>query len=191
MAPFATPPPVRAGGWCCHNDADGALNCVAGDLSYDGTNYSTSITGDQFWGPGHMIGDVKTDTPLDPTLILTTDDTNETSFAWTGYDVTVSMANSFTLTSTAVIPPPGDWTIPTTPVAWDPVTSQYVGQIDFTGGTPIAIGDDFEFTYKLKFSGSTSYSFTQAMEPVPEPSTIVLLGVGVLGLIACRRRNRG
>ncbi len=138
-----------------------------------------------------MIGNVTTDSPSDPTLILTTDVTNDTTFPWTGYDVAVSMANTFTLSAAAVIPPPGDWSVATTAPVWDPSASQYVGTIDFTGGTPIAIGDDLEFSYKLAFSGNTYYAFTQAMMPVPEPSTIALLGAGFVGLLAWRWRKRG
>ncbi len=168
----------------------GALNCTASGPTFSYNEYAATISGTQF-SSGYGVTDITTDSALDPTLILTTDINNDTSFPWTGYDVAVSMANTFTLSAAAVIPPPGDWSVVTTAPVWDPFTSQYVATIDFSGGTPIAIGNDLEFSYKLAFSGNTYYAFTQAMMPVPEPSTIALLGASFVGLLAWRWRTRG
>ena len=179
-------PSGSPGGWCCHDDGDGAVKCAVSDLILSNSgDYSTTITGTQCWTPGHVIGDVTTDSDSDPTLILTNLINNDTSFAWTAYDVTVSMANTFTLSNATPLLP-NTWTVATIqPVL---IGGQYVGHINFSDVPPVAIGDNFEFQYFLSFGGATSYSFTQTMEPVPEPLTFALLGAAVLGLIAFRRQ---
>ena len=133
---------------------------------------------------------------MDPTLKLISAIDNDTSFTWTAYHVNVYMNNSFTLSAaTASFPGaiPGDWTATITQQATPIGGGQYEGQLDFTGGTPVAVGDELDFSYKLAFTGATSYSFTQEMIPVPEPGTIGFLAAGALLLggfrVVRQRRN--
>ncbi len=169
----------------CENDGDGAINCLA---TWDGGNSELSIVGDQFWGPGHMNGTVTTDTDLDPTMMLWNSVGNDTTFSWTGYTINVYMDNTFTL-SDVVVYTPGDWTGSVTQTAtWN--GTKYVGTIDYVSGTTaIDVGDTFEFSYKLSFTGYTSYAFCQEMIPTPEPATMSLLGFGMVGMIMRKRRN--
>ena len=62
----------------------------------------------------------------------------------------------------------------------------YVDTINFSAGTPVQVGDTFAFSYKISFSGATSFSLTQSVTPVPEPQTLSLLVGGCLaaGLVA-------
>jgi len=48
-------------------------------------------------------------------------------------------------------------------------------------------GDPLAFPTFLAFD-ETTVSFT--MTPIPEPSTLLLLGAGILGFLACLQRNR-
>jgi hypothetical protein len=171
------------------DDGDGALLCS--DTSWNPGTGVLSMSGNQYWAPGHMLGTVKTDTEQDPTLTLATGINNDSSFAWTAFTVNVYMNNTFTLTNAAVTAPV-DWTV----VSVSPVTytgSNYVGTILFDTGTPIPNDNvsELDFSYQLHFSGGTSYSFTQEMIPVPEPSTVALVAMG--GLLFARftlRRGR-
>jgi hypothetical protein len=153
------------------NDGDGAINC----LQYGSLNNDTlSMYGDQFWAPGHMLGSITTDTIGDPTLYLGSAVDNDTTFAWTGYVVNVVMANPFTFVGAATVSnPSADWSVAGVTAPALQVSGIYAGKyegtIDFTDGTPLAIGDELDFQYAIHFSGSTDYSFTQEMIPVPEP----------------------
>jgi hypothetical protein len=90
--------------------------------------------------------------------------------------------------SDALASTPGDWTSSITqqPI---PDGSNWIGQLDFSAGTPVADGDTLEFSYKITFGGSTHYNYDQDMSPVPEPGSIVLLVGGLLGLLVIRRRS--
>lgn len=184
----------------CDNDHDGAINC-GGVYSWNSTDGDVlTMKGDQFWASGHMLGSISTDSGLDPTLTLITDLNNDSTFDWTAYHVNIVMNNPFTISADSVLIPPS-WTstITSQPVfesSWTEADNSqtlynvYVGQLDFSGSPSIAYAtnDELEFKYKISFSGSTSYAYTQEMIPVPEPGTLVLLAGGLLGLLMIRRR---
>lgn len=169
-----------SGGIYCYNP----LWDSTGDIAIDGHQS----------GAGQMGGTITTSDPLDPTLTIANTIDNDSSFAWTGYIVNVSMGTSFIILSANVTAPPG-WTASITqPGA--PVAGIYTGTINYLGGTPVAIApaanSELDFTYQVAFSGSTSYSLTESVTPVPEPATLSLLALGGLllgGKAAARRRH--
>ncbi|MCE5280401.1 MAG: PEP-CTERM sorting domain-containing protein [Planctomycetaceae bacterium] len=173
------------------NDGDGAINCVVDSWADEGAEtYSMTIVGDQFWGPGHMVGEFTVDN--DPTVRVRNIIDNETSSAWIGYRVNVFLANPF-MVSTApadlLVYGPTDWTATLTQSAtWNGTAYQAI--IDYTGGTPIAVGETLDFGYKFIFQGTVQYC--QEMIPIslaiPEPATMSLLAIG--GLAALLRRKR-
>jgi len=145
-------------------------------------------------GPAQMSGTITTSDPTDPTLTIANAIDNDSSFPWSGYIVNVSMGTSFTILSAGVTAPPG-WTASITqPGA--PVAGVYTGMISYLGGTPVAIApaanSELDFTYQVTFSGSTSYSLTESVTPVPEPAALSLLALGGLllgGKAVARRRH--
>jgi hypothetical protein len=165
------------------NDGDGAINSVATPV-FAGDSGTVTVMGDQFWAHGHMVGTITSDTALDPTLIMHNLIDNDTGVAWTSYQVNVKMSTVFTL-SNDVAYDPSDWTSSITQPTL--VGSEYIGSVLFTAGTPVGVGDTFEFGYRVSFDGATSYQFCQEMVPVPEPATMGLLALG--GLAVLRRRR--
>jgi hypothetical protein len=112
--------------------------------------------------------------------------------------VDVFLSQPFTITNVLVYTP-SDWTIQYTMNSyWNNNVNAYEGNIDFSGITDPVSGDPdnpgtLDFSYKILFSGATSYTFTQEMSPspVPEPGTVGLLAMGGLlyGLINRRIRQ--
>ncbi len=172
------------------SDNSGAINCPVYAWP-GGTN--VSIYGSQYSGPGSILFNVTTDTSGDPTLTLANSINNDTAFAWTGYEVQVTMAQTFTL-STAAITVPADWFVgsvvqPVIPPG-SPVGTPYTGEIFFNAGTPIQPGGQIDFSYQLSFDGSVA--FTETLTPTPEPGTASLLLGGLLavgGWVSRKRRQ--
>lgn len=169
--------------------------CYAPTLSTGDDGQSVQIIGSQS-SSGEMGLTILTDTATDPILTINSSIDNDSSFAWTEYIVNVGMNQTFDINSAGVIAPSG-WTATITqPVG--PVDGVYTGTIDYVGGTPVAISpgpnSTFDYGYQIQFSGSTSYSLTESVNPVPEPGTPNVLLAGGLSLgvwmIAKRRHKR-
>jgi hypothetical protein len=170
-----------------------------------GDEYGMTIVGNQFEGAGHMIGNFTTDDPLDPTITVMNSIDNYTGYNWTGYQVLVMLNNPFSILSASVTQP-GDWlpAVISQPAFYgsfthnsQTYTNMYVGQIDYSAGTPVATGTDdllgdgevLDYRYKISFQGSTGYTLVQSMNPVPEPGTICLLILGLIGLALIKLRR--
>jgi hypothetical protein len=136
---------------------------------------------------GKIWGNILTDTAADPTLTLQNTIDNQTSFAWTAYQVNVSMNSPFAIASPSVLNSGWTFGTPVQPV-WN--GTSYVGQINFQAGTPVDIGQIFSFGYQIVFSGATSFNFTETLTPVPEPGTLSLLLAGGLLLAGVKRVRR-
>ena len=181
------------------DDGDGALVCNSTNWEGSASSLSADITGDLYWGPGHVNGSIQTD-GSDPTLTLANAINNDTSFAWTSYEVDIWMSVPFTISSYTVSGPAG-WGVdsvvgPTGPQTvyqdGNPIPNQYIGSLYFSGTPAVAIGGELDFSYAITFTGSAT--FTQQLIPVPEPGMFGFLTAGALllgGLMVMRqRRNR-
>lgn len=129
-------------------------------------------------GIGTVTGSITTDTPSDPTLSILNTIDNNTTFAWTGYLVDVSMSQTFTISNLQIVN--SGWTGSIT----QPVLngSEYTGHVVYTGGVPVQVGQTIVFGYDISFGGGTSFTFSQTLTPVPEPATIGVLALGALAL---------
>lgn len=191
-------------GFDCAADGDGAIVCQPVTWADTPDGYEMGIVGNQFSGPGHMIGHFTTNDPLDPIVKSLNSFDNYSGFTWTGYNVDVILDQYFTL-SNVVSPTPGDWHVSydqtstlqsTVIVDGVNVGPKYVAHISYTAGTPVLSGTDpvandgetLDFNYKISFSGSTSYTLIQQGAPVPEPGILALLACGAVGLLVARRR---
>jgi hypothetical protein len=156
-----------------------------------GPDYSVDLSGSQTGG-GVVDGTFDTNSPTDPSLFIMNSLTNDSSFAWTGYQVGVVLSNPFTLSSIAATTP-ADWTYSAGPEILNP-SGPYAGQYEelltFSGPDTVPIGGTFAWQYNLSFSGSESFAFTQVLSPVPEPASFGILAVGGFAMLGRRRRSR-
>jgi hypothetical protein len=164
------------------NTAELTLPTIYGDY---GTNSPPVGT------PGHLILNVLTDSPDDPTLKISNSIENDSTFAWTEFTVNLYMAVPFTVTNVSL----------SLPVTWSVVSGdnqtaslvggQYKATVVYDTGAAIPADNvsTIDFGYWVKFSGSPSYTITQEMIPVPEPGTLGLVGVGMLLFVQLAKRR--
>lgn len=158
-----------------------------------------NIYGDQHFAPGHILFDATTDESGDPTLMLANAIDNDTSFAWTSYEVDIWMSKPFTISAYNVSLPAG-WSVnsvvqPTGPQTayqdGNPIPNQYIGNLYFSGTPDVAIGGTLDFDFKISFTGGAT--FTEQLIPVPEPGALGFLATGMLlsgGFLIGRRHDR-
>jgi hypothetical protein len=162
------------------------------DLTPESGGYLLDMDGAQHWKPAHLAGNFETSDLLDPTVRILEGIDNDTSFAWTDYHITIGMNNNtFAINSTSGLVMPAGWyAVVTAPAPGNMPNGGgpgYVGVIDYFIGTgsAVAIGDSADFGFKISFSGNTVFSTEQI--PTPEPTTILLLGLGAMSVIRRRR----
>jgi len=193
------------GAWWA-SDGDGVINCTTGwspasaTLTMDGVQRYVSGYG----MTGHMLGEITTDSPLDPTLYLGGSIDNDTGQAWLGYTINVMLSQNFSFAPTfpsvdnPLEPGTGFVAALNQPVLQNsgPWNGYWMGTIIYSqgAGSPIGVGQQMDFAYSITFAGSMSFSYCQEMIPsytyIPEPSAIVLAGLGGLAFALRLRRNR-
>jgi hypothetical protein len=183
-------------------DGDGAILCTGTWLApgAGGEDAGTMLVDGQQYGPVAHVGRENLDNTArfevdgDPTVKLHTIIDNDTTYGWVGYHVNIYMDKPFTISAVAVnygdTSANGWWGNATVASATtpDPITGQYVGQVDYYGGNTLAIGGSLDFSYKLTFDGTVHYCQEMIPTPVPEPSTIALGISGLIGLLVVRRK---
>jgi hypothetical protein len=180
--------------WNCADDGDGVISMnskVWADNGNSDYQLNMSCTQNHGGAPGHIAGDFTTDTYLDPKVLIMESVTNDTTFAWTDYHITIGMPQQFSFVAGYFTGPAG-WSItPSGPVYPGTIPNEggtgWVGTIDFVNvsGAPIAIGADGDFGFKISFNGTVQYCTQQI--PTPEPTTILLLGLGAMSVVRRRR----
>jgi hypothetical protein len=178
--------------------SDANLYCYA-NITYnlDHSEGNVSMDGYQY-APGVISGSIFADSPADPSLTIGGSVDNDMGFAWSGYKIRIFMDRVFTLSNVSIGPNPANWTYSVIPPAPGGApsyygASQYVATINYSPtstGLPVAPGGELDFSYKLTFTGSTTYGFTAEMTPVPEPSSIALAGLGIAAFCGIARRRQ-
>lgn len=166
--------------------ADGALTTNSTAWQEDPETYVMIYDGAQHYAPGHLSGDMTSDTETDPNVWFTNTVENDTTFDWTGFTFNIYLNKSFSILSASA---PSGWSSAIT----QPTLSgggQYLGHVDYTGGSPILVGDEATFGAKISFVGSVQ--FAQELIPVPEPAAAAVLMLSGVALAARRwARRRG
>ncbi|MFQ6036390.1 MAG: PEP-CTERM sorting domain-containing protein [Sedimentisphaerales bacterium] len=108
---------------------------------------------------------------------LTTTVTNQSDIIWTGYVLTLDPTGAATFvegtagsTKFGTVVHPDPWTVE----FWQP--------------EPVLPGQVVTLQFDINVSGPPPHIFTLSQNPIPEPATAVLLGLGVLALLLRPKR---
>lgn len=171
-------------------DDDGALDMLA-TVHWGSFDINFLAIGTQYWGPGHLNGEVYTDTLQDPAATSNNTILNDTGTTWTGYTLNVYMNKSFNITAATG---PANWTnaivadIPGSYTDVDGRSWSHKGTVNYTSSAPVYdIADGSSGTFGVSFNWLGGSAYQLELIPVPEPMSLALLALGGLFL---RRRIR-
>lgn len=156
----------------------GLLSCVsqAGlvDLGVAGAESEITLS-DTFPKPLGM--DFSAGADSSSHLTLTTTLTNETGFVWTGYILGLDPEGEATFVEGSG--QSTDFQTVLYPDAWT---------IEFQAPHEVPPGEVVTLEFRMSIPDSMPFTFTLTQNPVPEPATAALLGLGALVLLGRRRR---
>jgi hypothetical protein len=112
----------------------------------------------------------------DSTFIISTFVVNETGFTWSRYILTLD--------------PVGATFVPGSAGSTKFLTVNYTNPhtLDFLAPVAVEPGQGVTFQFNINVPDGPPYTFTLTHQPIPEPATLALLGLGALVLVAGRRK---
>lgn len=112
----------------------------------------------------------------DSTFIISTFVVNETGFTWSRYILTLD--------------PVGATFVPGSAGSTKFLTVLYTNPhtLDFRAPVTVEPGQGVTFQFNIDVPDGPPYTYTLTHQPIPEPATFALLGLGSLVLVAGRRR---
>lgn len=122
------------------------------------------------------VADVEITAEAESTFTITTTATNESGFTWTGYILSldrqgdaVFVGGTAGSTKFETVEYPDLWTI------------------EFWAPKAVLPGQVVTLQFEISIPDSVPYTFTLAQQPIPEPTTIAILGLGSLFLLRKRK----
>ncbi len=122
------------------------------------------------------VADVSITAEAQSTFTITTTATNESGFTWTGYTLSLDPQGDATFiegtagsTKFETVEYPDPWTI------------------EFWAPKAVLPGQVVTLQFEISIPDSVPYTFTLAQQPIPEPTTIAILGLGFLFLLLKRK----
>lgn len=112
----------------------------------------------------------------DTTFTIAKTIANDTGITWTGYELTLDPGGNATF-------------VPDSASSTKFLTVNYPSarRIEFFEPVAVLPGQIVVLQFDVHVPGSDSFTFSLTQEPIPEPATVVLLGLGALVLLARRR----
>ena len=122
------------------------------------------------------VADVSITAEAKSTFTITTTATNESGFTWTGYIISLDPQGDATFvegtagsTKFETVEYPDPWTV------------------EFWAPKAVLPGQVVTLQFEISIPDSVPYTFTLSQQPIPEPTTIAILGLGCLFLLRKRK----
>lgn len=165
-----------------------AVVLLSGAVQAELVSFSSNVT--YSWSPGGAVVMQGISTLAPPsvitinaqanssfTIIVTA--VNNTSFEWTGYRLDLDPLGNATFVNGAA----GSTVFDNTNIDYAPYT------LKFWEPNPVPIGSAVGLQFDIDIPGGSPHTFELTQQPIPEPATVALLGLGAAVLLTRRKRQ--